>query len=145
MSKGRSVHRVPPLGTGRVGPQAAALIEARQAEGAGDGLGEQLDDIAEATHSMRTLVRCADSGSPCRVGAAGAAVRSAVAVGGVGEGYSHESVAVPPYPAPDTPQTSVLVPLPPFASSIGASKKVPSPVDVMLTSITPFSHETPMK
>lgn len=108
MSKGRSVHRVPPLGTGRVGPQAAALIEAGQAERLGDGLGEQLDDIAEAAHSMRTLVRCADSGSPCRIRAASAAVGLAVAVGGVGEGYSHEIVAVPPYPHPQSPSVRVL-------------------------------------
>ena len=82
MSKGRSVQRVPPLGTGRVGPQAAALIEAGQTESLGDGLGEQLDDITEATDAVRAFVRCSDSGTPCRIGAAGAAVGAAVAVGG---------------------------------------------------------------
>lgn len=82
MSKGRSVQRVPALGTGRVGPQAAALIEAGQAQGLGDGLGEQLDDIAEAADAVRAFVRCADSGAPSRIGAAGSAMGAAVAVSG---------------------------------------------------------------
>ena len=85
MSKGRSVHRVPALRTGRVGPQAAALIEAGQAESLGDRLGEPLDDITEAAHAVRAFLRCADSGAPRRIGAAGAAMGAAAAVGRIGK------------------------------------------------------------
>ena len=81
MSKGCSVQGVTPLGAGRFGPQAAALIETWQAESAGDGLGEPLHDVSEATDAVRALVRCSDSGAPGRIGAAGAAMRAAMAVG----------------------------------------------------------------
>jgi len=120
MSKRSSVHRVPPLGTGRVGPQAAALIEAGQAESLGDGLGEQLDDITEATDAVRAFLRCADSGTPGWIRAAGAAVGAAVAVGGSGEGYvSHEIVAVPPL-ADGSPwsQSLPLLMIVPFRRSV---------------------------
>jgi hypothetical protein len=96
VSKAGSVECVSPLGAWRVGPQAATLIEARQAESAGDRLGELLNDITEAADAVRAFVRCADSGAPSRIGAAGSAMGAAVAVGGVGEIGYHESVAVPP-------------------------------------------------
>lgn len=97
------------------------LIKTGQAQGLGDGLGEQLDDIAEAAHSMRTLVRCADSGSPCRIGAAGAAVRAAVAMSGIGKGNYHEIVAVPPYRmavvGSQSDAVRILLTLPPLAAN----------------------------
>lgn len=95
MSKGCSVQGITPLGTWRLGPKAAAPIEAGKTESAGDGLGESLHNVTEATDAVRAFVRCADCTAPRRIGSAGSAMRAAVAVGGIRESY-HESVAVPP-------------------------------------------------